>query len=121
MTHVVPIHEIDRLVFTRTDEQMRVVPGLVWQQQGTDGTEVEVVLIKNSLVEGGEVVGDRRPASTKRHLQNAIAEIRPASIAVEEAVSGFKEDVAASVRRGTRAALPDRSIGRVGLSAKCSK
>src|ERR1700693_723819 len=108
--HAIAIDNIKIASFAAYHQQMRVRPGLIWQQQWASRSNIEVVRVQFFLVERSEEVADLESAFSRRQFEDAVAVIAAACIGVEFAVSGGQKDVAIFVSGGTCIALPDSAL-----------
>ena len=86
MAHVVAIDQVQLTVLARAYEQVRMsrTPGRVRQQRDTRGGQIKIREVECVLVEGREIVQDRK-APGGRKLEECIA---PAAAGAEVTVTG---------------------------------
>jgi hypothetical protein len=92
VAHVVAIDQIDGAFLANLHQQMRVLAGLIRQQNNAAGVNIGVIVIQCLLIPGREIIGDRDTGAGPSQPENAVTVIDASGIDVKPPIARRRID-----------------------------
>ncbi len=97
--HLVPIQQIDAALLAGSNEQMRKAARLVWEEQDTPRTKVQIDAVEIALVGRGEIIEQGELSTAHPELEKAVADCGGGHVhCIKRSVPGCDIHIAARVR-----------------------